>query len=341
MPSYSTPIRPRFSPIVIFVYNRSEHTARLLNSLRDCEELTHSEIYVFCDGPKNMQDKLQVDKVREVISDFAKTRDCAVKLRPSNLGLAASIISGVTEVLRNHNSVVVLEDDLLVSKDFLRYMNWGLRAFEDQPRIFSLTGYTFPPAYFSLPDDYENQIFLSPRCGSWSWATWRDRWETVDWEMLDFEEFMGDERRTTKFNEIGWDLSRMLELQHSGGIDSWAIRFCYAHFKASAYCVHPRSTLVHNSGLDRTGTHGRPDQRFVHQEKFRVWREYEADGVVQLNYEIAAEIGRIFAGRNGPLLSRLRGVMSRSAIGRCLQLIDAHRRAKKQIDVREQSREES
>lgn len=282
-----------------------------------------------------MKDNSRIDKVREIVSDFAKTCDCDVKLRSSNLGLATSVIAGIGEVLQSHDSVIVLEDDLLVSKDFLRYMNWGLRVFEYQPRVFSLTGYSFPTAYFSLPIGYQNQIFLSPRCGSWSWATWRDRWETVDWEMLDFEEFIGDESQTTKFNEIGWDLSRMLELQHSGGIDSWAIRFCYAHFKASAYCVHPSSTLVHNSGLDRTGTHGRPDQRFVHREQFRVWRECEADEVVQLNSDIVSEISRIFAGRNGPLRSRLRGAMSRSAIGRCLQLVDARRRAKQRINLRE------
>jgi len=333
------PIEPTvnedLSPIVIFVYNRPEHTNKLLESLMGCEELTQSKIYVFSDGPKDVKDGLCVEKVREAISDFAKIQDCEITKREVNIGLASSVITGVAQVLQNHTSVIVLEDDLVVSKDFLRFMNWGLRVFKSQPRIFSLTGYSFPNGYFSIPAHYENRVFLSPRCGSWSWATWRDRWEKVDWDLLDFEEFASDERRVSKFNEIGWDLSRMLELQRSGGIDSWAIRFCYAHFKSSAYCLHPVSTLVHNAGLDRTGTHGRPDQRFVHVDELGVWCEDKPDEFVQPNSAIIDEVSRIFAGRNGPLLSRLRGTLSRSAIGRCVQLLDARKRAKQRSSDRQ------
>jgi len=256
------------SPIAIFVYKRVEHTRRLFESLAKCPEFPHSKIIIFSDGAKGKEDASNVGKVRNVISEYVSGTDCRVVLRPTNLGLAESIISGVTEVLGSHNSVVVLEDDLVVAQDFLKFMNWGLTAFQDDSKVFSITGFSFPAQYFSFPEGYRKNVYLSPRCSSWSWATWRDRWEKVDWNAQEIDEFLKDTNRRKRFAQIGWDLPRMLRLQRSGLIDSWAIRFCLAHFKNSAYCLHPASTLVHNQGLDRSGTHSWKDRRFEHHTDF-------------------------------------------------------------------------
>ena len=316
------------SPVVIFVYKRPEYTLQLFESLLKCPEFSRSKIYVFSDGAKNKEESEQVGKVREIVAKYTNNLDCRVVLRPTNLGLAESVIVGVSEVMRTHPSAIVVEDDLVVSQDFLRYMNWGLSTFRDDPRIFSMTAFSFPIDYFSLPTSYHHSVYLSPRCNSWSWATWRDRWAKVDWEISDFDEFMNDINQRKGFRTIGWDLPRMLRFQQSGGIDSWAIRFCYAHFKSSAYCVHPRSTLVRNTGLNRSGTHSWRDRRFEHHSPFSPWREGEYDYLVEPNAEISDEIYRLFAGKNGPLQSRLRGVLSRSVVGRLLQNILAFRRSR-------------
>lgn len=309
------------NPVVIFVYNRPAHTLRLLKSLLGCHEFFSSKVYVFSDGPKHEADRKKVENVRRIISELMSGIDCQLTYRENNLGLAMSVISGITEVLKDHMSVIVLEDDLVVSSDFLKYMNWGLQVFRDNPQIFSLTGFSFPEKYFSLPANYSHSVFLSPRCGSWSWGTWRDRWAEVDWEMSDFQEFCEDDDRQAEFNRIGWDLSRMLKFQSSGAIDSWAIRFCYAHFKASAYCVHPISTLVHNFGFDSSGTHSWSDRRFLHTDQFTPWRYRKSDQFAVPNDEVNLEVSRIYAGKTGPMSSRLRGTITRSAIGRLLQRI--------------------
>lgn len=325
MATTSGKLRNVLSPIVIFVYKRPTHTLRLLKSLLECDEFSTSKIFIFSDGPKREIDKREVDNVRKIVHTVTSGLNCHVIYRHSNLGLANSVISGVTEVLKDHSSVIVLEDDLTVGKDFLKYMNWGLQVFQDNPQIFSLTGYSFPENYFSVPANYSNNVFLSPRCGSWSWATWRDRWASVDWGLSDFQEFCEDKNRQTMFDRIGWDLSRMLKFQAAGAIDSWAIRFCYAHFKAKAHCVHPRSTLVHNLGLDRSGRHSKPDRRFSHHGGFSPWQEREGDRFVVPSREVNRAVFRIYAGQSGPFLSRLRRSLYRSVIGGWVQRLSLRR----------------
>ena len=319
------------SPVVVFVYNRPEHTRKLFESLIKCPEIFNTDLVIFSDGPRSEDDIRCVAQVRTVVAEYTKDLNCRIVFRTSNFGLAASVISGVSEVMSTSNSVIVLEDDLIVSEDFLTFMNWGLRKFKLDQRIFSLTGFSFPVNYFSLPKGYKHSVFLSPRCNSWSWATWRDRWEVVDWEMSELDNFISDRKQRSRFNRIGWDLSRMLRFQKSGWIDSWAIRFCFAHFNASAYCLHPVSTLVHNTGLDGTGTHSWKDRRFEHHDAFARWSQRTSDTDVNPDTEINEEIYRIFAGQSGPLLSRIRGVLSRSWIGRLLQTLVLSRKAMSRV----------
>ena len=269
-----------------------------------------------------------MERVRAVLAESTRDLNCQTVIRPSNLGLAESVISGVTEVMQSFESVIVLEDDLIVSKDFLRFMHWGLRRFKEDQRVFSVTGFSFPSEYFSFPSNYNQSVFLSPRCNSWSWGTWRDRWERVGWGINEFEGLLLDRSQRERLNRVGWDFSRMLQFQKAGRIDSWAIRFCFSHFKHSAFCLHPVSTLVHNLGLDGTGTHSLRDRRFMHHEFFDSWNPHEDDELVKPHSEINDEIYRIFAGQNGPLLSRLRGLLSRSFLGQIAQKLVLERKSR-------------
>src|SRR3546814_9462782 len=61
----------------------------------------------------------------------------SVVRQPHNLGLAQSIIIGVTQMLEQHEAVIVIEDDLLLSPYFLKYMNDALYHYRDDQRVAS------------------------------------------------------------------------------------------------------------------------------------------------------------------------------------------------------------
>ena len=239
-------------PIVLFTYNRPWHTAQTIAALQKNILAAESELFVFADGAKGSQDLAAVQEVHDLVQQITGFRQVHVALSPTNKGLAASIIAGVSQVLENYPSVIVLEDDMLCATNFLNFMHDALEMYAQQPQIFSITGYTFP---IQIPADYTQDVFIAPRPSSWGWATWRDRWAKVDWEIADFQAFIQDKAQRQAFNAGGNDMSVMLLKQKRGEIDSWAIRWAYSHFKHGAYCVYPTRSKIQNIGADQSGVH--------------------------------------------------------------------------------------
>jgi len=243
------------APVVLFVYNRPWHTQQTIEALQKNELASESELYVYSDAPKNGFATEDVIRVRDYIKTIDGFKRVTVIKRSKNLGLAYSIIDGVTKTVNDFGKVIVLEDDLVTSPFFLRFMNEGLEFYHDNPDIMSISGYTLPPAYMKFPKTFTDDVYLNYRNSSWGWATWVDRWNLVDWEIADFHQFMNDSEQQKLFNRGGEDLTDMLKAQMTNKINSWAIRFSYAHFKHGMYSICPRYSYVSNIGHDGTGTH--------------------------------------------------------------------------------------
>jgi hypothetical protein len=245
----------KLSPIVLFVYNRPWHTRKTVEALQKNELAKDSLLYIFSDGPKKEEDISKIKEIRDYIKTIKGFKEVKIFESGKNKGLANSVISGVTKIINKHGEVIVLEDDLITSPIFLVYMNKLLNKYKEEKKIYSITGYNFPEKVMRIPKDYRFDVYFNPRAASWSWATWKDRWEKVDWEVKDFENFKKKKDLQKKFNIGGEDMSQMLIHQMEGKIDSWAIRWCYHHFKNKAFCVYPIKSYIDNIGLDGSGIH--------------------------------------------------------------------------------------
>lgn len=242
------------APIVLFVYNRLECTKKTLKALEKNELAAESELYIFSDGPKYREDISKVEEVRHYIKKYCNHsffKKVSMVKAEKNMGLANSVIEGVTEVIKKHGRVIVLEDDCVTTKDFLRYMNGALEFYEKKDNIWSVSGYTF-----SLPSlkNYPKDVYLLYRESSLGWGTWKDRWETVDWAVNDYRSFRFDIKRRRKFARGGDDLFSMLKAQMNEKIDSWAIRWCYAQSMQDKLTVYPRISYLYNIGFAK-GVH--------------------------------------------------------------------------------------
>lgn len=243
------------APVAVFVYARPEHTKKTIESLAKNEFADETEIFIYSDGAKNAKTMEQVQKVREYIDSLPQRnlfKSLHIIKAESNKGLANSVISGVTDVIRDYGRVIVVEDDLISAPDFLRYMNGSLDYYEADQRIWSICGYTFK---MDIPQDYKHDVYLSYRGGSWGWATWKDRWDKVDWSVMDYPDFKHNRRLRQQFNRGGRDMANMLDSQMQEKIDSWAIRWCYSQSKLNMLTVYPVVSRIKNIGLDGTGTH--------------------------------------------------------------------------------------
>lgn len=248
----------KLAPIIVFAYDRPDHLSQTLGALDKNDLASESELYIFCDGPKanaTEERKLRIQQTRKVAHAAKGFRDVHVVEAAQNNGLANSIIGGVSEIVAKHGRVIVVEDDLLTSPYFLKYMNTALDKYESYPAVFSIGGHNFPPQKMRIPKDYPHDAYVSVRCCSWGWATWKDKWERIDWSLDYMEEFLQQPEQIKAFNRGGDDLTEMLCMQRDHRIDSWAIRFAFQHFYHHAITILPCISYVDNIGCDGTGEH--------------------------------------------------------------------------------------
>lgn len=238
------------APVCLFVYKRPDVLRRVLAALRANAGAVHTDLYVFSDAAARPEDIPKVKEVRAQLLRLEGFRSVTVRAADHNRGLAASIIEGVSAVLQRHPSVIVLEDDLVVAPNFLAYMNAALGHYHDNRKVFSVSGYTSPVV---LPQPAD--VYFTRRASSWGWATWRDRWEGIDWKVTDYETFKNDPQQQKRFNEMGSDLAGMLKKQMEGRISSWAIRWTYHQFREGTYTVFPAVSKVRNDGFADGATH--------------------------------------------------------------------------------------
>lgn len=292
------------SPIILFVYNRPEHTKKTFDALKLNQLASESLLFIFSDGYKNEKDRKKVEEVRNYITTISGFKEIKITLREKNLGLADSVISGVTQIINEYGKVIVLEDDIVTSPYFLNFMNEALDFYKDDKRIYSISGYNFP---IKIPKSYHHKVYISPRPSSWGWGTWKDRWEKVDWRISDYDNFINNKEEIKKFNLGGNDLTRMLKRQMSGEINSWAIRWTYAHYKVCGYCLFPIMSLAKNIGADSSGVHTKKTNKY----SVDIYRE-EYHNFLLKYPEINEEILKNFRGffsKNNPI-KRIRDLIS-------------------------------
>lgn len=238
------------APIVIFAYNRPWHLQQTVEALKRNEIAGESVLFVFSDGPKGNRDIEGVEKVRMYARTITGFKNITVIERDQNLGLANSIIPGVTEVVNDYGSIVVLEDDMVTSPYFLRYMNDGLRVYEDEEKVASIHAYRLPIENI-LPETY---FIKGADC--WGWATWERAWKYFE---QDGGKLLNELKRKELVREFNFNNSygyaRMLEAQVKGKNDSWAIRWYASAFLRGMLTLHPGTSLVTNIGTDSSGTH--------------------------------------------------------------------------------------
>jgi len=246
------------SPIVLFVFNRPDHTEQTLKALQGNIGAAESELYIYSDAPRNSKDIESVKKVREVIRKFEGFKSVTIIERDKNLGLGRSVITGVTDLLTHYETVIVLEDDLITSKFFLTYMNTTLVNYKDLKNVYSVSGYQLP---LVSKLGLKEPVFI-PRISSWGWGVWKDRWNTVDWQITNYKKFINDKNEVSKFCEAGLDMIDMLINQVEGEAESWAIRFDYNRFINNALTIYPQKSFVMNIGMDGSGAHKEKSGRF-------------------------------------------------------------------------------
>lgn len=236
-----------FAPIALFTYNRADKTQRAVESLLMNAEAKDSDLFIFSDGAKNEKAIEGVEENRKYIHTISGFRSITIIEREKNWGLANSLIAGITDVINKYGRVIVVEDDLILSPYFLKFMNDGLEKYKDDDRVSSISGFLNPVGEVNKP-------FFLRYFACWGWATWKRGWNLL---INDSRELLRRLRwKTNDFNIGGTGpFYGILYCDKVGLNDSWAVRFYASQFLAGKLQLFPNKTLVVQGGTDGSGTH--------------------------------------------------------------------------------------
>jgi GR25 family glycosyltransferase involved in LPS biosynthesis len=270
------------APIVLFVYNRPWHTRKTLEALAANELASESELYIYADGPRIDADTEDLHNINEVRKEIRENQWCGkVTIIESgiNIGLANSILSGVTEVVNQHGRVIVLEDDIVIMSGFLQYMNEALELYKTEERVMNISSY-WPKARIK---GKKEQVFFLHFMSCWGWATWKDRWNKLNTDInylySEIVQYKDDFNLSDTCNFF-----QQIEQNISGKIKTWAIKWYASIYINKGLCLYPYKSLVQNIGIDGSGVH------FTDKESLNPYKTVTVNHIIVKNISLNEDL---------------------------------------------------
>ncbi len=233
------------APIVIFAFNRPLHTELILNNVFNFNSEKSREFFIFVDGPRNLSDAKAVEDVIKIASSFSNLK--LIK-RNKNLGTSKNITQGIEEIFKAYEEIIVLEDDILISEDFINFMDYNLSNFSNVNEVGSIQGYS--PKLENLKSNH--YFLLGADC--WGWATWKRSWNLYcDDGLVHLKALLKAGKRKEFDLGNSFPYTSMLQGEILGFVNSWAIKWHASMFLNNKFALHPNPSLITNIGFDGTG----------------------------------------------------------------------------------------
>uniref|UniRef100_A0A832G832 Glycosyltransferase n=1 Tax=Ignavibacterium album TaxID=591197 RepID=A0A832G832_9BACT len=286
-----------FAPIALFVYKRPNHLKLTIEALIKNYLIEESELFIFSDGPKSDKDEIQVNEVRKFIKELKGFKKIFLIERETNFGLSKSIISGVTELVDKYGKIIVLEDDLVTSPFFVKYMNDALTYYNNIDEVISIHGYMYPLNAI-LPE-----TFFLRGADCWGWGTWKRAWNLFEPDGKKLLRELEEQNLLSKFDWEGALTNvRMLKNFIKGKNDSWAIRWHASAFLNNKLTLYPGKSLINNIGTDGLGTNVRKTNIY---NTTLTSEQIEIKSIPLEENLYVRELLKIYFLSNKPLLSKL------------------------------------
>lgn len=230
-------------PVVLFAYTRPDLLRRTLDALK---ANPIPLLYIYCDAPAEQS---KVESTREVRAmahgiDWVRTR---VIERQRNMGLGASILSGVSEALSEHDAVIVWEDDVICAPGTYQYLAAALRHYAGEPNVMSVAAWTHPRL---TPFGLDSQPYFSGRFACLGWGAWRRAWQGMDIPAMRLLR-----KCRLRFRDIyryGSDIPETAFMEQARNI--WAVRFALLHILRQGLCLQPPHSMTEHIGYDSRAT---------------------------------------------------------------------------------------
>ena len=257
------------APVVFIGFNRPSLSARSIGNVAKCDDVSDRDLFLFIDGPRDRHedDVVKTDETEKEANRLRTEGLSRLKIvrREKNLGCRDNIIAAITEVTNQYGRAIIVEDDVLVSRTFLKYQDAALDFYERDKRIWCINAFRGP--IIGVPDSVNGDVYLAPRNMCWGWGVWADRWSAVDFGMKDFEVFCANPRNVAKLEQCDPGLKTALEAEKRKA-GTWDLQCTYHMVKNGLWAIEPIHSLTKNCGSGVDGTHSMSENAVITKQKY-------------------------------------------------------------------------
>jgi hypothetical protein len=279
-------------PVLLIAFNRPDTTKMVLNKIKEAKP---SELYVAVDGPRGTKvgEEELVKQVKEIVQNIDWPCVTHYKFNEINRGAEVTVSSAISWVLEKEEYVIILEDDIITSISFFRFIEEMLIKYRYDDRICMVSGCNY--SQMNKSNAQEDYIFT--KYGHISgWGTWKRAWKKFDLNINNFKDVAKYKtlRKTCESKaETLYFLKKYKAFMKKGsGNNTWDACWGYIYRTNNLLAIIPRVNLTSNIGvyglhsIGKTEHHYRPyDETFiVKRHPHAVKKNIEYDKFHFVNY---------------------------------------------------------
>lgn len=237
-------------PIIVIAYNRDKSLKRLLNSLASASyKQKKIDLIISIDKTNN-------HKVYEIADSFNWIYGNKTVIKNTKkLGLREHVLN-CGDLVFDYDAIIMLEDDLIVSKSFYNYATQSVDFYKNDDRIGGISLYTYRISEFAnqrtfIPMQDSSDVYFMKVPSSWGqiwtkkqWRKFRNWYNEKEYEKNSYKGTIPDV-------VLNW------------GESSWKKYFYMYLAQYNKYIVYPRVALSTN--MADIGTHHKVESSTAHQ----------------------------------------------------------------------------
>ena len=241
-------------PILLIGFNRPILLAKRLRELSAIPNLT---LIISIDGGAGKDIEFEMNRILHRL-DKHQIIDSNVQIirHSDNLGLAEHVTTAISHVLEKHESVIVIEDDIAISKNFYKNMVNGMIEMRNRNDIATVGGYSAIDIFriFRIRNRFRETKYFS----AWGWGITKEIWELYKLDISDgsLQEQLNNSiiwNSLSKKQKMYW-INLFNKVENNSKL-TWDIQMQFMCFKYELRNILPLKSLIVNEGFgDSTST---------------------------------------------------------------------------------------
>lgn len=257
-------------PVALIFFNRPEVLVQVFECVRKTRP---SKLFLIQDGARTNKpyDVENVKRCREICENVDWECEVYRDFSDINLGCGKRIFTGLTNAFKVVDRLVIVEDDIVYSDDFLPFCAELLEKYKDDQRIDHISGMNHFGDYEPCKDSY----FFSRGGAIWGWATWKRVWDTLDWnlDIADNNYIFETLRKNMypyKYGQFIANKARNIRkmIMEGKSPSFWSFHLLYYSYLENRINIVPKYNLISNIGLTVEAAHtGCSYERLTNNQK--------------------------------------------------------------------------